>query len=89
MRRLPILVGSKPETALQDFSSEVTLGEGKWRVVSEGVVTSQLLLHCTQLSEPVPIRDGQSFHFNGPAVVSAQYVERGKEHYISVFAEPV
>jgi hypothetical protein len=83
--RLPLLFGADPKVAR--FGPKVLLGDGQWRIVTEGVTNSRLGL--SHNPPGLGVINGNNLLIDGPREVFVQVIEGGTEEHISVFAERV
>lgn len=85
--RFPLLVGSHPGSVSDKQGPTITISEGKWRVITEGVESSRLLLWCSLLKEEAIINDKKPYYLDGPFLASVRYEEVGTEELISAYVE--
>jgi len=84
---IPILLGANPETANPDAWIPVRFD--RWLFRSEGLVDSEVFLSS---NEPGKVNVILSASLNGkviygPCLVKAEFVKRGTENSISIFAK--
>lgn len=85
MTKLALLVGANPRVS--ENGPKVRLGVGKWSIITEGVVDSDLCVNHTFSSGSSIEVDIPSSCFVGPCDVEVRFNKRGKESHISVYAE--
>lgn len=83
---IPILLGANPKIA--DPSTWIPVRFDKWTVRVEGLVNSRLILHSNKpgFTDITVWTSLNGRVFNGPCEVRAEFVERGTEKAITIFA---
>ncbi|KKM05334.1 hypothetical protein LCGC14_1755190 [marine sediment metagenome] len=83
---IPILLGASPKTA--NPVEWIPIRFDSWLVKVEGLVDSRLTLHFNQpFAEIIDLSKMNREAFHGPCLVRAEFVKRGTEKNISIFAE--
>ncbi len=83
--RIPILLGANPKTA--NPSAWIPVRFDSWLVKVEGLVDSRLVLHFNQpFAKIIDLTKMNREAFHGPCQVKVEFIERGIEKSITVFA---
>ena len=81
----PILLGANPETS--NPVEWIPIRFDRWTVRVEGLVDSELTLHSTCIGKVnVILTASLNGKVYGPCLVRAEFVKRGTERTITVFA---
>ena len=85
---VPILLGANPKTS--NPSMWIPIRFGRWQIRMEGLINSEITLHCNgpfknKVSTTLPKMNGAVYM--GPCQVRAEFVKRGTERAVSIFAE--
>ena len=85
---IPILLGARPISANPDVWIPIRFG--RWFVRVEGLVDSEIALHSNgpfknKVSITLPTMNGAVYM--GPCQVRVEFVKRGTERAVSIFAE--
>ena len=84
---IPILLGASPKTA--NPVEWIPIRFNAWTPRVEHLVDSEVLLHSTEIGKVNVILtaslNGKVFY--GPCLVRAEFVKRGMEKAVSIFAE--
>ncbi len=82
---VPILLGANPKTAKS--SAWIPIRFNRWAVRVEGLVDSEITLHSNgSVPEKVELAKLNGQVFDGPKQVRVEFMRRGTERTISVFA---
>lgn len=84
--KLPLLLGARPK-----YCGDMQLrhlGEGKWKIYTEGVLDTKLSLSTSESATSVPL-NGEALTLTGPLEVYLKIDAPGKEAHFHVFAEQV
>ena len=84
--KLAILCGANPRAHKVENGATIRLQAGNWKLVTEGLVDSDLALSRRSSESTQPIKDGDSFQV-GPEgdAASLSFTKRGNEDYISAY----
>jgi len=81
--RLPLVLGANPRTSNPDAMSVIL--PGRWRIVSKDVKDS--IVRCKSPSLELSV--GDEFEIKVHTAFMTNFIHRGTEHVVSVFAEKI
>ncbi len=82
---VPILLGANPKTA--NPSAWIPIRFDRWAIVINSIVDSKLMLHFNSPTiSPFDLSNLNGKVFDGPTQVRIEFLERGSEKNISIFA---
>jgi hypothetical protein len=87
MLRLPLLIGARPAPSRK--GGVVRLSPGKWRLVLENHIDSELHVVCSTPDEGTIVRIPPEAEIDGDCEVYASFVILGRESFVNVFAEKI
>lgn len=87
MQKLVLVAGMNPRANKE--GPQVLLGEGKWRIATEYVKDSTLVLRSSLYEGTVEVKHGSVFMSEKGNSFSLKVGKPGNEDFITVFAEMV